>query len=142
MGSNDPHVHWSLRQRALHRSRTVPRQTLVNSFPCPTRHPANGCASACLLHSYLTTPRITPIFDIRATCSLRRSPRRCLGLWRRLLLPALPGAALARGSAGHRPALPGVLPGLFELAARGVRMPADDQQPEPTGMPTRHPEDA
>jgi hypothetical protein len=73
--------------------------------------------------------------------SIRRKAGRHLGLRDRLLLPALPRTALARG-ASVRPALRGVYSRVRVVAAGTIRVPADDQQSVAEGVQTADTQDA
>lgn len=74
-------------------------------------------------------PRIfSPNIFALLLCSVRCSSRRHLGVRYRLLLPALPGVALDRGS-GVGPALRRVRDCMRIHRARTITVPADNQQP-------------
>ena len=66
--------------------------------------------------------------------SLRRASRRYLGRRHRLLLLALPRAAMACCTAGFGPAVRCVRLGLLEPQHGGINVPSDDQQLEPPGV--------
>jgi hypothetical protein len=66
--------------------------------------------------------------------SLRRASRRYMGGRHRLLLLALPRAAMARCTAGFGPAVRCVRLGVCERQHIGINVPSDDQQSEPPGV--------